>query len=206
MMSRCQTLSYTQKSSLEFAMITKFILHGGFARGNENEDNREFYSEILSTAPEKVHVLLVCFAKDEDRVEASVLKVKEEFNKNKEQRKLSFDLAQPGTFYKQLQQADIVYFQGGQTLKLLTALKGYPGLREYLDGKVVAGESAGANVLCSVFYSPSSGTVDMGLGYISRKIIPHYSEEYENVWDGTDYSLEPLLLREYEHRIFEVEL
>lgn len=33
-------------------MKTKFILHGGFTKGKTEENNGEFYTEILKDAPE----------------------------------------------------------------------------------------------------------------------------------------------------------
>jgi len=33
-------------------MKTKFILHGGFTKGKTDEDNEDFYKEILKDAPE----------------------------------------------------------------------------------------------------------------------------------------------------------
>lgn len=48
-------------------MKTKFILHGGFAKG-EKQENDAFFKEILSTAPEEVKILLVYFAKEPNRI------------------------------------------------------------------------------------------------------------------------------------------
>ena len=67
-------------------MKTKFILHGGFTKGKTNEDNSKFYIEILKDAPEGVKILLVCFAKDDERVSETTTKVMAEFNKNKRQK------------------------------------------------------------------------------------------------------------------------
>ena len=183
-------------------MRTKFILHGGFTPGKQDEDNREFYSEILKDSPEKPKILLVCFAKDEERVIPATTKVMAEFNKNKGQNELFFEVASEGSFVKQVESADIVYLHGGISLKLLDVLKRYPHLGELFKGKIIAGESAGANVLGQVFYSPSSDSVSEGLGLLPVKVIPHYSEQYKEKLDNIKPELETLALPEYQFKVF----
>ena len=183
-------------------MKTKFILHGGFTPGNKEENNSDFYKEILKDAPEKAKILIVPFAKDIERMPITTERVKGEFNQNRHQEKLDFEVANEESFIKQVESADIIYFQGGVSLKLLQTLKKFPDLKDSLKGKVVAGESAGANVLSSVFYSPKADDVFEGLGLVPVKIIPHYSEILRNKFDGYNDSLESLFLPEYKYKVF----
>ncbi len=185
-------------------MKTKFILHGGFTKGKTEENNGEFYAEILKDAPEGTKILLVCFAKDDERVPIATEKVKLEFNKSKQQKKITFEVANEEFFIKQVKVADVVYFHGGTTLKLLKALKKFPNFKDSLSGKIVAGESAGANVFGKFFYSPSADKVDEGLGFLPLKIIPHYSEPYKGKLDSVGKDLELLSLPEYEYKVFEI--
>lgn len=186
-------------------MKTKFILHGGFKPGQTEEDNSRFYSEILKDAPEGAKILLVCFAKDTERVATATTKVITEFNKNKWQKDIAFEIASEESFVEQIKSADIVYLHGGRTLKLRDALKRFPNLKELFSGKIVAGESAGANVLGKFCYSPSADQVIECLGILPIKIIPHYSEEYKGKLDGVGKELESVFLSEYEYRIFNLE-
>lgn len=183
-------------------MNTKFILHGGFAKGKADEDNSEFYSEILKSAPENAKVLLVCFAKDDDRISDATAKVMSEFNKNKWQKEISFDVANMESFLQQIQSSDVIYFHGGRTLKLLEALKEFPDLENSLEDKIVAGESAGANVWAKYFYSPSADSVGEGLGFLPIKLIPHYTEAYKGKLNDVGKDLEELDLPEYEFKVF----
>ncbi|MBI4158496.1 MAG: Type 1 glutamine amidotransferase-like domain-containing protein [Candidatus Yanofskybacteria bacterium] len=183
-------------------MKTKFILHGGFKPGQTEEDNSKFYSEILKDAPEGAKILLVCFAKDTERVAIATTKVMAEFNKNKWQKEITFEIANEESFVKQIKWADIVYLHGGRTLKLLDTLKRFPNLKELFNGKVVVGESAGANILGKFCYSPSADEVIECLGILPIKIIPHYSEEYGSKLDGVGQELETLLLPEYQFKVF----
>jgi peptidase E len=183
-------------------MKTKFILHGGFNPGQTNEDSTAFYKEILKDAPEGASILLVPFAKDADRIPSATQKVTAELNSNKWQKNIKIEVADEGDFIQQLKSANVVYFHGGASIKLLEALKRYRGLKESLEGKIIAGESAGANVWSKFFYSPKADTVSEGLGILPIKIIPHYKKEYEGKLDKVGPDLELLLLPEYEYKVF----
>jgi peptidase E len=183
-------------------MKTKFILHGGFTPKNTNEDLSDFYREMLKDAPESGKVLIVPFAKDAERVVPASERVKGELNDSKEQKNLTIEVANEENFVEQMKSADVIYFQGGKTLRLLEVLKKFPNLESLLQGKVVAGDSAGANVFGKLFYSPSANGVFEGLGILPLKIIPHYEEEYKDVFKDQGEDLEPLYLREYEYKVF----
>jgi peptidase E len=182
-------------------MKTKFILHGGYS-GHINEQNDSFFREILKNAPDKLNVLLVCFAKGIDKVPVAVKEDKDQFERNKGSRSISFQVADEKCFVEQVKSADIIYLHGGNTLKLLEALKKFPRLRELLAGKVVAGDSAGAYVLSSVFYSKTENGLCQGLGFVPVKIICHYVGENEDkLVDNQE--LKTLLLSDYQYKVFE---
>lgn len=187
-------------------MKTKFILYGGFTPENKQENNNEFHKEVLKDAPENPKILLVCFAKNADRIPIATARVMSELNEVKWQKELVFDISKEESFIEQIQSADIVYLQGGNTLKLIDILKKFQGLKELFKGKIVAGDSAGANVLGVVFYSPSANGVFEGLGILPLKIIPHYSEKYKDVFNDIKLDLENLYLKEYELKVFELDL
>ena len=180
---------------------TTFILHGGFTPKKENEDNSDFYKEILKDAPRNVRILIVPFAKDIERIAPTTERVMREFNQYRWQEKLDFEVANEQSFIAQVRSADIVYFQGGTSVKLLGVLKRFPGLKELLKGKIVAGESAGANVLGMFFFGPSANGVFEGLGILPVKIIPHYKEEYKDAFMDIGQDLESVFLKEYEFRV-----
>ena len=183
---------------------TKYILHGGFHPGQTDEDNRDFFREILREAPEHAKVLLVPFAKNVDRVLPATTKISGEFEKNKWQQKIVIEVATEENFIQQVISADVIYFQGGVSLKLLDVLKKYPDLKKSVQGKIVAGESAGANVLGAFFYSPHANEVYEGLGFVPVKVIPHYTKEYEGRLDAVGQGIELLALPEYSYKIFSI--
>lgn len=199
-----KSLLYSPKNK---KVKTKFILHGGFTPGNTNEDNGDFYAEILKDAPNTTtKILIVPFAKDPERVAITTRRVMDEFIVCTREQCVYFETATEESFMEQVQSADIIYFQGGTTLKLLQILKEFTGLKEALSGKIVAGESAGANVLASVFYSKSTNNPYEGLGFLPIKLIPHYTDEYKDKLDNLMPKLETVMLNEYEHKVYEVDL
>ncbi len=183
-------------------MKTKFILHGGYAdRLNEHNDN--FFKEILKDVPEEISVLLVYFAKDKEGHGERVKKNKSLFNKNSGNKKLSFEVASENTFLEQVSKADVIYLHGGKTIKLLNALKKFPEFQEKIKGKIIAGESAGAYVLSSCFYSKSEDGVFKGLELVPVKTICHYTGVNEDKLDECPLQLEKLLLADYLYKVFQ---
>jgi len=185
-------------------MKTKFILHGGLNPEKLEENNDSFYKEILIDTPKESSVLIVPFAKAVERIPATTERVISKFNKNKQYKKLNFLIADEQSFIKQIESSRVIFFQGGTSLKLLEALRNYPDLEKSLKGKIVVGESAGANVLCKFFYSPKTDQIVEGLGFLPIKIIPHYKKEYEGKLDDIGTDSELLTLQECEYKIYTI--
>ena len=181
-------------------MKTKYVLHGGFTPGAKQE-NDPFFQEILKDAPSSVKILLVYFAKEANRVEDNKNEDIKQFNKNKGDRTLFFEVATEESFIEQVRNADVVYLHGGATLKLLDTLKQFSDLASLFTGKTIAGDSAGANVLCAEFYSLKNGPGE-GFGLLLFKIICHYTEENKYKLDDIKPALETFFLKEYEFKVF----
>lgn len=183
-------------------MKTKFILYGGFNPSEIGDGNASFSKEILREAPEDAKVLIVPFSKEDDRVVPTTERVKNELNAQKWQESLVFEVATEESFIEQVKSSDVIYLQGGSSSKLLGVLKKYSNLGELLEGKIIAGDSGGGNVLSAYFYSPSSDAVTEGLGILPIKMIPHYKEEYGGKFDNVGPDLEEVFLPEYTFKIF----
>lgn len=183
-------------------MTTKFIIHGGFA-GHVNDQNDAFFREILKDTSDNPKVLLVYFAKELDRIPVNKEEDRVQFGRNRGSKSISFQVADEKYFSEQVKDVDIVYLHGGNTVKLLETLKKFPRLRELVEGKVVAGESAGAYALATLFYSKrySGGQASEGLGFVPVQIICHYVGENEEKLPENP-KLETLLLADYEYRVF----
>ncbi len=182
---------------------TKYVLHGGAAQ-HPNEENDLFFSEILKDTPDKVRILLVFFASESDRDQTNFGKDTAQFNRVRGDKQLEFVVANQAEFVQQINNADVVYLGGGTTVKLLSELKHFPDLKEAFSGKIVSGESAGANAVCTYCYSKSGGGVIKGLGFVPVKIIPHFNGEHLQELTEINKELETVSLPEYKFRVFNI--
>lgn len=183
-------------------MSTKFILHGGYA-GRPNSGNDEFFKEILKGAPQNTKILLVYFAKGKNEYERMQREDAAQFEKNKGERDISFEIASLESFLQQVAQSDVIYLHGGNTSKLLKELKRCLGLRNLMDEKIVVGESAGAYVLSSCFYSKIESGIFEGLGFVPVKTICHYAGENAEKLKECSDGLETLLLADYQYKVYQ---
>lgn len=79
-----------------------------------------------------------------------------------------------------LRHAKLIYMLGGFTGYLGETLKDSLAwravLEAYAGGAVVAGSSAGAMVMCELFYDPSQGQVVQGLNLVQNSLVlPHHN-------------------------------
>lgn len=183
-------------------MPTKFILHGGFDPNKKEQENFLFFGEILNTPKEDLKILLVYFAKDESKIESSAKNDIEQFEKCKLNKKLAYEIATEANFITELHSADIIYFRGGSTAKILDTLKKYNDLKMVLEGKIVAADSAGANSLSKIFFSKSLGVCE-GLGIVDIKLICHTDESNQDKLDSVTPDLKLVRLKEYQVEVIE---
>ncbi len=184
-------------------METKFILHGGFdkARGPIHQ-NDEFFGRILKDAPAEVKLLLVYFAEREEMIQARIEQDKEQFTKNSGSKIIDFRVASQETFEADCAWADAIYLHGGKTVKLMEVLKQFPNIRQLLSNRIIAGDSAGVNVLAKCFYSKNSKEIGEGFGILPFKVVVHYEDGAPNPLLDVEPELETLFLHEYETKVF----
>jgi len=181
--------------------MTKYVLHGGFTHV-VNSTNSDFYRELLADGPKHTKILLVYFAREDDQVETQYLKDKLCFERENSDKQLTFEIANVATFPNQINQADVIFISGGSTLKALHILSGFLNLNQLFTNKTVAGESAGAYVLSTYFYSKTTNGLFLGLGLVPVKTICHYNGENQEKLDSTPAGLEKLLLPNHCFKIF----
>lgn len=184
-------------------METKFILHGGFAN-HTNSKNDIFFKEILENTPDNSKILLICFAKPDNEVLFNKEKVIKQFQKNNINKKIKFELADEKNISEQIKKSDVIYLHGGITPKLLTVLQKIKNLRKLFNGKLIIGESAGAYVLSTCFYSKTESGLSLGLGFVPVKIICHYDGKDKQKLKSCSKDLELLLLPSYQYKVFEL--
>jgi peptidase E len=183
-------------------MNSKIILHGGFRKG-EIQENDKFFREMLKDTPHELNLLLVYFAEKVEKISDRIEQDKSQFNKNSSDKIINYKVATVGTFLNDVGWADVVYLHGGKTAKIMETLNNYSGLRELFSSKIIAGDSAGANALCAYYFSKNSQKIGQGLGILPIKLVPHFEKGKEDPFIDFETGLETVLLSEYEMRIFE---
>jgi peptidase E len=193
--------------------VTKYILHGGFTRV-DNESNRAFFEEIVRDVPDGGTILLCYFASKADDYSDRFKKESQNLTEQSHCKNLIFLLANEEDFVEQVKQASAIFIRGGSTPKLLEILKKYPEFKENLDGKTVAGSSAGAYAIGR--YSPfhddeSGGEVREGLGLLPLRVVCHFESpdlppnpRALSSLKNLAQDLELLLLRDFEWRVYKV--
>lgn len=117
-------------------------------------------------------------------------------------------MATEENFLKELKNADAIFFNGGNTHKLISTLQNYPNLKQIIEGKTVAGSSAGAYALATYGSAHSEKTLRKGLGLVPVRIICHYespklppSKESLEFIKNTRPDLELVYLKDYEWKV-----
>jgi peptidase E len=165
--------------------MTKFILLGGYPQ-KADDGGKSFYEELVRGFEEPVKVLLCMFARPEDVWQKTFDDDQIIFVQQLPGKKLEMKMASPNEFKEQLAWADAIYFRGGITKNLLNELEKQEGWKEIVEGKTVAGTSAGANVLGAYYAALDTPVAEKGLGLLPVKVIVHYRSDYNtpNIdWD-----------------------
>lgn len=174
--------------------MTKFVLLGGYA-GRAADSGKTFYKEVADGFDQPVRVLDCMFARPEAVWEEMLERDRFAYASALDGQKSILTLARPETFIEQLRKTDVVHFRGGRTRKLIDTLATIPGWEGELDGKTVAGSSAGVNFLSKRYYSLDDQQVYEGLGILSIKALVHYQSDYNapNIdWDASRAELEAI--------------
>jgi peptidase E len=190
--------------------MTKYILHGG-CTNKKNELNRTYYEECTKELEDGSTVLFMYFASKEEDIPRKFEEDKGKILETTKVKNLNLVLATEDNFLSQLKEAHSIYIKGGNTTKLLDVLKKFPQFASELDGKIVAGSSAGAYIISTCYISSSKGSVHKGLGILPIRVSCHYQSEIHPVVDDQmaaieecPNELELVVLKDFEWKVFEV--
>jgi len=164
--------------------MIKFILHGG-QTGLDRESNNKFFKEIAKSGSK---VLLVYFAKPRKEWEEKSFQDMNRIQAACKTKALEYMVANPEIFEEQIEWSNVVYFRGGSGHLIIEPLRKIKNWNKLLDGKTVAGSSAGANVWAKYYYDQDyPETIEEGLGVLPIKTICHFGSG--NCY-GKDFELE----------------
>ena len=186
-------------------MTTKVIISGGWA-DLINVENSKFYTEILKGTKDNLKILLILFAKPESEWDTKSQCIINQFDRVKDGKILEFTITSHDSLQEQVRAADIVYIRGGDSAMLVAAMQKHPEFKSWLKGKIVAGESAGTYILSTYFYSKNMGSIGRGIDLLPIKSICHFEGKNEDKLDECPPNLEKVLLKDFEHQVYYLEL
>ncbi len=166
--------------------MTKYILVGGYIH-RATDGGKAFCEELIKGVESKPVKILDCmFARSRDSWEEKIQEDTIFFSKFIKDFEL--ELAQPEIFVEQVKRSDVIFLRGGETRPLIDALSKDPSWIQELNGKVLAGSSAGGDVIAKYYAVGKTGrTSGEGLGLLNVKFIPHWEsdtfKEYGISWD-----------------------
>jgi len=167
--------------------MTKYIIVGGYVHKAKDE-GKAFCEELIKGINKKPIKILDCmFACKKEDWQETIEKDNIFFSKFINNFKL--EVANPDNFTEQVKNSDVIYLKGGYTSPLMELLSKDMNWIKELDGKVLAGTSAGADAIAKYYSVLKTNRIGDGLGLLSIKFIPHwmndYSDEVRDIdWDG----------------------
>ncbi len=162
--------------------MTKYILHGGQSI-KDNPRNMEFFSEILKDMNSPTTILMVYFSREQVKRKILFETHKKLFKKSCPNQKIMFLYASdnPDEFREQVKKSQIMFIEGGSSLRLLDHLKQLPDIRKLIQNmEVYVGSSAGASLVVKYSYPSTRDQIEERLGLLLIKLINHYDESKKN--------------------------
>ncbi len=158
--------------------MAKYILHGGGAQ-RESQNNDSFYAELVKDVPIAGTLLLVYFASRTDDYSEKLAYDFQKFEAISNGKKFKIEVATIDTFIDQITKANVIYFRGGSTDKLIHTLKQFSGLKQTFknSNKTIAGSSAGAYALSTWYASHYEDSAVVGLGIVPVRVVTHFKSE-----------------------------
>ena len=158
--------------------MTRYILHGGLST-EDNEKNAEFFREVVKGIDSPVKILMVYFARKEYKRKELFEIHKRLFLKNNPNVNIEFLYASeyPNEFRAQVNRAQVMFVEGGSSLRLFENLKDIPDIKDLIRSvDVYAGSSAGASLVSRYAYPSTGDDVAERLGLVDIKLINHFDE------------------------------
>ena len=187
--------------------MTKYVLHGGLSI-EDNPKNIKFYSEILKDVNSPVAILMVYFARDREKRSGLFEIQKKLFKKSNPDYKIHFLFASedPDEFRAQAKQSQVMFIEGGSSLRLLEQLEKITDIKELIRSMdVYVGSSAGAGLVVKYTFPSSRDKIGERLGLVPIKLINHYDESKKDRLvrlKAVHPELKTYVLRECEYIVF----
>ncbi len=153
--------------------MIKYVLNSGGLK-RQPKLKKEFHQELVKGLGNNPRFLLCNFAQGreywERKFQGYSNSIAEDMPKDVS---LAFELALPVDFVEQCKRADVIYVHGGDDYLLQYWMRQFD-LAEIFKDKVVAGNSAGSDMLATHHWTCDWRSCADGLGVLPIKFIPHY--------------------------------
>ncbi|MBU1203188.1 Type 1 glutamine amidotransferase-like domain-containing protein [Patescibacteria group bacterium] len=157
--------------------MTKYIINSGGLRNNPDK-HKKYLAEIVKDLGNKPKILLCFWAQKREDWEISFAEKSESLAQLMPKGiKATFEMATPDQFEKQVANNQAIIIHGGDDTLVKYWLSKFD-LKNLFVGKVVAGSSAGADVLVKHFWTCDWRQCMDGLGILPIRFIPHYKSDY----------------------------
>lgn len=157
--------------------MTKYILNSGNLNGNP-EKHKLFIAEYVKGLGANPKILIVLFSRPREYWEGTFNGYEKNLNElAPDGVELKLELAMPDIFEQQINNTDVIYLPGGDDHLLHYWLNKYD-VPKIWEGKVVAGSSAGSDVLVKHYWTCDWRKNMDGMGILPIKFIPHYESDY----------------------------
>lgn len=166
--------------------MIRIILAGGYLHKAPDE-GKYFCEELIRGKSRTVRILICMFARLREVWDETYARDIEFFHTFLPEVTMAFELAEYENFIDQVGRADIIYLRGGSSEELVRALEEKAEWKKYLEGKTIAGSSAGADALSTFYFGLHDSKIRKGVGLALVKVIPHFKSDYhgwEFNWDG----------------------
>lgn len=157
--------------------MTKYVLNSGGIKRQPSLKKR-FHQELVNGLGNSPKFLLCNFAQGREYWEVKFQGYSDSIAEDMpEGIKPFFELAMPANFTEQCKEADVIYIHGGDDHLLQYWMKQFDYKALFKD-KVVAGNSAGSDMLATHHWTCDWRACADGLGILPIKFIPHYQSDF----------------------------
>ncbi len=141
----------------------------------------DFCQELVRGFDEPVKILECLFARPREIWKKVFDDAKIFYAEHLGDKKFILELADKNKFSEQVKWADAIYLRGGDNESdLIDLLKKNQDWQKELDGKTLAGSSAGADAMSKYFYDLDNLKLNEGLGILPIKVLVHYQSDYNS--------------------------
>lgn len=151
--------------------MTTYILAGGADRSHSSF--MEDVARVVSMKVAKPRVLGVWFSGDEERASRRFPEFRD-YILSHFPTGSNYERAEHDRFLDQVERSDVIYFHGGSSAALMSAMERYGSIEAVMKDKIVIGSSAGAAYLADYYWSPTRYEIGRGSSTLDVAVVAHY--------------------------------